>query len=189
MAETVTIRPCRDGDLEAMREICIETSSLPLRNEKDREFLLLMYCDSYVELEKENCFVAVSSGKVLGYILSSPDTKRFFRRFKKEIFPRIKKLGLSYSVNAGAVCFQQVVCSVLAPAHLHIDLTASARRKGTGTALINELKNHLSNRGINRVQLTCGSKNEAAVAFYKRNGFRTVIKAFGACVMVTEITP
>ncbi len=188
MAETVTIRPCRDGDLEAMREICIETSSLPLRNEKDREFLLLMYCDSYFETEKENCFVAVSSGKVLGYILSAPDTKRFFRRFKKEIFPRIKNLGLSYCLNGGAVCFQQVVCSVFAPSHLHIDLTASARRKGVGSDLVRNLESHLAGLGVTKLQLTCGSKNKAAVAFYKRNGFKTVIKAFGACVMAKNIT-
>ena len=29
-----SIRPCKPDDLDAMREICIETSSLPLHDEK-----------------------------------------------------------------------------------------------------------------------------------------------------------
>ena len=182
-----TIRPCRKDDLEAMREICIETSSLSLRNGKDRRFLLLMYCDPYVKLAAEDCFVAVDgSDRPVGYILCAPDTRRFSREFRKHVMPEIKDLGFRYSIQARGASICQLFLVVLAPAHLHIDLTASVRRKGVGTALMKTLKEHLSQKRIDRVQLTCGSKNKAAISFYKRNGFKTVFRGFGACVMLSR---
>ena len=177
-----TIRPANADDLEAMREICIETSSLPLRDEKDVQFLLLSYCDPY--LNCGDCFVAVDeNGRVIGYILCAPNTREFLKLFSKNIQPQISKLGFRYAIMSRGSLAAQTLLLPLAPAHLHIDLTESARRKGVGTALINTLKEHLSARGIDRVQLTCGSKNKSAIAFYKRNGFKTVVRCFGACVM------
>jgi ribosomal protein S18 acetylase RimI-like enzyme len=177
-----TIRPANVDDLEAMREICVETSSLPMRDEKDRQFLLLSYCDPY--LSYGDCFVALNeNGRVIGYILCAANTREFLKLFSKNIQPQISKLGIRYALTTHGSLAAQKLLLPLAPAHLHIDLTESARRKGIGTALINTLKEHLSARGIDRVQLTCGSKNKAAIAFYKRNGFKTVVRCFGVCVM------
>lgn len=180
-----TVRPANTDDLEAMREICIETSSLPLRDEKDRLFLLLSYCDPYLSFGE--CFVALDeNSRVIGYILCATNTREFLKLFIKNIQPQISKLGLKYALTSRGSIAAQKLLLPLAPAHLHIDLTESARRKGVGTALINTLKEHLSARGIDRVQLTCGSKNTAAISFYKRNGFKTVVRCFGAYVMRSE---
>ena len=177
------VRPCRAGDLQAARAICEETSSIALRDEKDRRFLLLTYCDAYV-LYSTDCFVAqAADGRVVGYVFCAADTRRFFRAFRKNVLPELKRLGLRYGLMGRGVCVQQTLCSVFAPAHLHIDLTASARRQGVGTALIEALKARLAARGIDRVVLTVNRKNVAAVRFYEKNGFRPVVKAFGACVM------
>ena len=184
---TPKIRPCESGDLERMREICVETSSLPLNDEKDRRFLLLMYCDSYFRLAAENCFVAVDeTDRPVGYILCAADTRAFLREFKKRIIPEIKGLGLRYELRAREICAGQLLCAAFAPAHFHIDLTASARRKGVGTALMKTLKAQLSQKGIKSVQLTCGSGNKSAIAFYRKNGFKTLFRGFGACVMKAE---
>ncbi len=190
-AETVqTIRPCRPEDLDAMRTICIETSSLPLQKEQDRQFLLLMYCDPYVMYAAADCFVAVDADdRPVGYILCAADTRRFFRTFRKETLPMIDRLGLRYAVTARGICAQQVLCTVFAPAHLHIDLLAAVRRKGVGTALMQTLKAHLAQQGIGRVTLTCGSSNESAICFYRRNRFQTILKGFGACVMRADTKP
>ena len=185
MADNISykIRPATLNDLDAMREICVETSSLPLRNEKDRQLLLLMYCDSYVEYTSD-CFVAVDENdRPIGYILCAANTKEFLKVFSKNVHPQISKLGFKYALMSRGSLIAQRLLLPFAPAHLHIDLTKSARRKGIGTALINALKEHLSAQGVEKVQLTCGSKNYAAIAFYKRNGFKTVVKGFGACVM------
>ena len=181
-----SIRPYRKSDLDAMREICIETSSIPLKNEKDREFLLLMFCDAYVELTQD-CFVAVDKkDSPVGYILCAVSTREFFREFREKIFPLIDKLGFKYSVEARGIVFLHKLCAVFAPSHLHIDLTGSARRRGIGTELVDTLKAHLRSQGIESVQLTCGSNNKTAISFYKKNGFSTVFRAFGSCVMRSD---
>lgn len=180
---TCSVRPCRSDDLDAMREICIETSSLPMKNEKDVRFLLLMYCDPYVEYT-DDCFVAVDEDdRPVGYVLCAADTREYLRQFRKNVLPEISKLGFIYAIKARFETAGQAMFRAFAPAHLHIDLTASARRKGIGTALIKTLKKHLAQKGVEHVQLTCGSKNKVAISFYKRNGFKTLFKFFGACVM------
>ncbi len=185
---SLIIRPYEERDLDAMREICAETSSLPLRDWRDSQFLLLTYCDPYVAYT-EDCFVAVDEAdRPVGYILCASDTRRFCRDFRENIIPRIDRLGLRYSVMARGICAVQEMSAVFAPAHLHIDLTADARRKGTGTALMDTLKAHLAERGIGRVMLTCGSGNKPAVAFYRKNGFRVVFRGFGECVMRADTT-
>ncbi len=187
MPDNYSFRPCRASDLEAMREICIETSSLPLKNEKDRRFLLLMYCDAYVELFLDDCFVAADeSDRAVGYILCAASTHEYLKSFHKSFLPEIAKLGFAYSMRARLELAGQAVCEAFAPAHLHIDLTEPVRHKGVGTELMNTLKRHLSGQGINRVQLTCGSENKVAISFYRKNGFKTVLRGFGACVMRSD---
>ena len=146
---TWTIRPCCARDLEAAREICVETSSIALRDEKDRRFLLLTFCDPYVKYAAESSFVAVDENdRPVGYLFCAADTKAFFRAFRKNVLPEITRLGPKYAVMGRGVCAMQTFCSAFAPAHLHIDLTAAARRKGVGTALMDTLKARLAARGI-----------------------------------------
>lgn len=181
-----TIRPCREGDLEVARAICEETSSIELRDEKDRRFLLLTFCDAYVRYAPDS-FVAVDADdRPVGYVFCAADTRKFFRAFRQNVLPEITRLGPRYGVMGRGVCVQQTLCSMFAPAHLHIDLTASARRQGIGSALIGTLKAHLAQQGISRVVLTVSQSNVSAFRFYKKNGFQPLLKAFGACVMRAE---
>ena len=181
-----TIRPCRAEDLDAARAICEETSSLPLNNENDRQFLLLTFCDAYVRYAPDS-FVAVNAqGSVVGYLFCAADTKAFFRTFRKKVLPAITRLGPKYAVMGRGVCFLQVFCARFAPAHLHIDLTAAARRKGVGTALMDTLKAHLAAKGIRQVSLPVSGKNVSSIRFYETNGFRTLHRAFGENLMRAE---
>ena len=179
-----TIRPCRAEDLDALRDICEETSSIALTDENARGFLLLTFCDGYVRFATGDSFVAVDGdGRPVGYIFCAADTRAFFRDFRRHILPEIRRLGPRYGVMARAVCFQQRVNSLIAPAHMHIDLTASARRQGVGTALIGTLKAHLAAKGVRRLVLSVSKKNVSAIRFYQKNGFRILIRAFGVRVM------
>ena len=183
------IRPCEPRDLDAARAICEETSSIPLRDRRDRQFLLLVYCDYYV-LYASDCFVAVdASDRPVGYLFCAADNRLYLRAFRRHILPQIDRLGLKYALFARGVLVGHALFAVFAPAHLHIDLTASARRQGIGTALIRTLKARLAAQGIPRVRLTCGSSNKNAIRFYQRNAFRTVLKGFGETLMVAETGP
>ncbi len=182
--KSYTIRPLRDSDLDAVREICAETSSLRLRDTRDRELLELLYCDPYVLYAAGDSFVAADENdRPVGYVFCAANTRAFLRDFRRHIIPQTDRLGLRRALYARAVLALEGLCPAAAPAHLHINLTACARGKGTGSALICALKSHLSGQGISRVQLTCGSKNKGAIRFYRRNGFRVFLRAAGACVM------
>ena len=185
---TYTVRPCRAGDLDALRAICEETSTIPLNGEKDRRFLLLTFCDAYVRFAADSSFVAADENdRPLGYLFCAADTKAFFKMFRKHVLPEIASLGLKYAVMGRGVCRMQTFCARFAPAHMHIDLTAAARRRGIGSALIAAMKRELAARGICRVSLSVSGKNVAAIRFYEKNGFRTLFKAFGENLMRAEI--
>jgi GNAT superfamily N-acetyltransferase len=182
-----TIRPCRAGDLDALRAICEETSTIPLNGEKDRRFLLLTFCDAYVRFAPESSFVAADENDhPLGYLFCAADTKAFFKMFRKHVLPEIASLGPKYAVMGRGVCMMQTFCARFAPAHMHIDLTAAARRRGIGSALIAAMKKKLAARGISRVSLSVSRKNTAAIRFYEKNGFRSLVRAFGENLMRAE---
>ena len=65
------VRRYEDGDKERVEEICEITDNAHL----EKDLLLTLYCHYYITHEKENCFVAVVDGKVVGYIISAEDTK------------------------------------------------------------------------------------------------------------------
>ena len=184
---TYTIRPCRAEDLEALRAICEETSTIALNSEKDRRFLLLTFCDAYVRFARDSSFVAADENdRPLGYLFCAADTKAFFKAFRKHVLPEIARLGPKYAVMGRGVCMMQTFCARFAPAHIHIDLTAAARRKGIGSALIAAMKRELAARGIMRVSLSVSRKNTAAIRFYEKNGFCSLIRAFGENLMRAE---
>ncbi|MGB7470399.1 MAG: N-acetyltransferase [Candidatus Acidiferrum sp.] len=54
-----------------------------------------------------------------------------------------------------------------------LDISESYRRHGVGTALLQENEKNLALRGVRTVLLETAIENEAAVAFWKRHGYRT----------------
>ena len=67
--QQIGIRPYQQKDKQAVRGICIATSGLPVETQRQKEPLLLQYCDYYLEQEPEACFVAVDKTDTpVGYI-------------------------------------------------------------------------------------------------------------------------
>jgi ribosomal-protein-alanine N-acetyltransferase len=55
---------------------------------------------------------------------------------------------------------------------LTLDISEQHRRHGVGTALLRELEANLAARGVRTILLETAIENEAAVAFWKRHGYR-----------------
>lgn len=53
-----------------------------------------------------------------------------------------------------------------------LDVTEKHRRLGVGTALLQQLESNLAARGVRSILLETANDNEAAVAFWKRYGYR-----------------
>jgi ribosomal protein S18 acetylase RimI-like enzyme len=55
---------------------------------------------------------------------------------------------------------------------LTLDVAETHRRHGVGTVLLRELEANLAARGVRTILLETAIENEAAVAFWKRHGYR-----------------
>lgn len=183
----ITVRKYQEKDRENLLKICIETSGLPTETDKDRAFLNLMYNDYYAAVEGHNCFVAADENdEAVGYILCAENFDRYFKVFKALYLPEIKKLGFNYYTMALGEIAVHSLFRKKYPAHLHIDILPLCQGKGTGTALVNELKAHLKTKGIDNVMLSCGMGNKRAIKFYKKNDFKMAANIAGSCIMVSK---
>lgn len=54
-----------------------------------------------------------------------------------------------------------------------LDVAEKQRRRGVGTALLEKLESNLAARGVRSILLETATDNEAAVAFWKRHGYRS----------------
>lgn len=183
----ITIRKYQEKDRENLLKICIETSSLPTESKKDLDFLNLMFNDYYAIVEPDNCFVAADENdEAVGYILCAENFDRYFKTFKGLYLPMIKKLGMKYYTMAISEIAVHSIFRKKYPAHLHIDILPVCQGKGTGTALMNELKDHLMEKGIDTLMLSCGMGNKKAIKFYEKNSFKMIANIAGSCIMVSK---
>ncbi len=143
--------PAQDALLEKAREIFFETSSRTIFvSKEDRAKFQHRYFDVYLE-SPDFFYLARTEDAVLGYLAGAPLTLSqhyafhpYLERFRSEI----------------EECF---------PAHLHINLTGSARGTGTGSKLIERFENDLMLRGSRGLHIVT-SIDARNVSFYERNG-------------------
>lgn len=183
----IYIRKYKDKDRENLHRICVETSLLPTETYKDKGFLYLMYNDYYTEAEPDNCIIATDENdEAVGYVICAENFDRYYKVFSKLYLPEIRSLGMNYYIASLGEIFVHRIFSKKYPAHLHIDILPVCQGKGVGTALINELKDNLSQKGVHSVMLSCGMNNTKAIRFYKKNGFKVVKEILGSCIMACE---
>ena len=184
----ISIRKYRPEDKPAVRRILIETSRLPVETEKDIRLLELLYNDYYTETEPENCFVAVNDAdEAVGYIICAADYKSFRRRFMKFYMPEIRALGLKYYIQAFMDIMGHAIYAPKYPAHLHINVLNVCQGQGTGTKLMDALKDELRKNGKKGLMLSCAADNDGAIRFYKRNNFKVLSVMAGGCIMAVEL--
>ena len=178
------VRKYLDKDKENLRRICLETSSLPTEDERDRNFLYLMYNDYYSECEGENCFVFTNDDdEAVGYILCAENFDAYIEKMKESYLPKIAYLGKKYASMAKGEIALHRLFSKKFPAHLHIDILPDYQHIGAGTQLVNALKEHLKEKGIKGLMLSAGMGNKNAIAFYKKNNFKKTANIFGSVIM------
>ena len=97
----INIRKYEQKDKENMREICLKTSSFDVSDKKMSDFITLMYCDYYTEVEPDSCFVATDENdNAVGYIICAKNFREYYKIFNGLYMPEIRKLGIKYELMA-----------------------------------------------------------------------------------------
>ncbi|MHC2999598.1 GNAT family N-acetyltransferase [Microbacterium sp. HJ5] len=193
------IRPFRAGDEPALAEICLRTADAGADATgvlDDDDLWAEIFVLPYVARHPELAFVVeADDGRVVGYIVSAPDTRDFEEWFRAEWWPAFGErwprpeaeasrqdgiLLYAYARRGGGEPYGDEY-----PAHLHIDLLPEAQGRGLGRELIATLIDALRARGVTGLHLVASSDNAGAVAFYPRVGFAPLpshdgVQAFGA---------
>jgi len=173
----VVIRAYRQKDYEQIQCVCLKTAGAGLRRFK--KFLLVSFCDYYIETEPENCFVAADERDVaVGYVLCSQDTKEWKRIFDESYIKRLPLLFRPIARGSGA---EALKWAEEYPAHLHIDILSDYQHCGVGVKLMETLIVHLRQKGVTGVQLSVAKNNIGAQTFYQKCGF-TVLKGNAAAL-------
>ncbi|UCG01227.1 MAG: GNAT family N-acetyltransferase [Candidatus Heimdallarchaeota archaeon] len=153
----------------------------------------LLFCLYYTDYEPENCFVAEDekTGQVIGYILSSLDSKKQEEQFRKYMIRKIVLRAFFYTLWRYPRTFKVFwhfkerwdeepkipnIESLLEPypAHLHIDIIQNYQRQGIGTELMEALENHFKDRNVTGVHLGTSDRNIKAVNFYQKLNFSVI---------------
>lgn len=168
----VAIRAYARKDRDTVRKICYDNSSDNPTYRDNPDLLLTLFCDYYIDVEPENCFVAVDeSDKAIGYIICSDDFHKYLKNYKPYM-KKLLKMGIKYWVDKVFANISENKASKDYPAHLHIDIASDYRRLGLGTKLLDQLHSSLKNKGVRGIHLECGSDNVKAINFYNKYGFK-----------------
>lgn len=183
----ITIRPYESKDRETVQKLCLANSGIDLADEKLKQYILLMYCNYYIDMEPENCFVAVDANdEVVGYTYCAENYDLYESRFVETYLPQAFSLGLKYYIDAKLDLISHSMFRNQYPAHLHIDIFDGYRGQGVGTKLLEALKSHLMSKGIRSLMLVCGSDNDGAIRFYQRNGYELLMTTHLGAAMGIE---
>ncbi|MFX0125938.1 MAG: GNAT family N-acetyltransferase [Candidatus Hodarchaeota archaeon] len=192
----VLIRSYQLSDRNEVIDICWRTGYMgeEAKGRFDDPYLFgLLFCIYYLDYEPDNCFVAMDeeSEVIIGYILSSFDSRKQEKRFRRIMTPKIFRRVFFYTIWRRPKTFKTLLYfrkiekksppipneeELLSsyPAHLHIDILPEWHRKGIGTKLIHTLESHLSSSGVLGVHLGTTDYNVKAIPFYSKVGFSLI---------------
>ena len=196
----VIIRRARKSDIEGIVHVCYKTGYMgedATPYFSDKKLFGYMFSQYYPEYEPEHCFVAVDKGKVVGYILGSPNSERQDKMFMTRMIPRIifRLLFITplryfstfknFSKNAAiALKYMKLrghpknmpheKIDEQFPAHLHIDILDDYQRQGLGGKLIRTFEKHMKKLKVKGIHLGTSEKNIKARPFYKKMGYKVV---------------
>lgn len=194
----VQIRNYQPKDRDDITNVCWRTGYMGENSAGhfDDPYLFgLLFCLYYVDYEPENCFVAVDeeSSQVIGYVLSSLNSERQEKQFRKKMIPKIIMRAFLYTIWRHHRTFRvfwhfrkvfredpglsnKETLLAPYPAHLHIDILPQYHKQGIGTKLMKRLEAHFKTQKVKGVHLGTSERNTKAIPFYYKLGFSVIYK-------------
>ena len=163
---SVEIRPANSSDHDALVSIFWETAGrTEFGNSEEAVDYEHRYWRWYWERAREWMFVALDGQRTLGYICGVQDTRSY---------PDLAAIATHIPIFADL--YDRY------PAHIHINLTASARGKGVGSQLVTRFVHAMdepTTPGVHLVTVPTARN----VSFYRRNGFSHEVERGGLLCM------
>ncbi len=179
------IRAYRPTDLDALYRICLETGDAGRDASAlycDAEILGQVYAAPYARHVPESAFVVEDQEGVAGYIVGPADTYGFEKTLEAEWWPGLRTRypepislltpdeRMAWLIHHPPRTPRRI--SEPWPAHLHINLLPRLQGRGLGALMIDHWLAAVGAQGAQAAHLAVGARNERAVAFYRRYGFR-----------------
>jgi ribosomal protein S18 acetylase RimI-like enzyme len=187
------IRPARPGDEPAAYRVCLKTGDHGGDGEPffrdDPDALGRIYVGPYLAFEPELSLVLEDEEGVCGYALGALDSRTFYGRYEAEWrpglcarFPEPRGNSATWTrVQHVHHCYHHpdYFCPEpydAYPSHLHIDLLPRAQGLGYGRRMLERNMETLRRLGSPGAHLGLSTLNTRAYGFYKRLGFRELMR-------------
>lgn len=184
----ILIRQYSQDDRQSVREISFETSFMeqPDKFIDDREIIADALTVYFTDYEPESCFVSVSKGQVIGYLIGTTDGRRLNHIFLMKILPglilRCLSKGLLFKKKEQQLAKHFLIsflkgeffvpnCLKQYPALFHINIDKIYRGQNVGHQLIDRFIKLLMEKNIVGVHVS--TMSEKAKEFFMRMGFKT----------------
>ena len=159
------------AEREAVLQICVLTGDAGADATRtlvgdDPDPLTERWAAPYLDLEPRFALLAQAAGRVVGYALGAPDTRRFAEQFRDRPTTLTPEERRQHALGLVIPEVDEY------PAHLHVDLLPEAQGRGVGRRLVEGVVARLNAAGATGIHLVVDPRNTGALAFYPRVGFR-----------------
>ncbi|HUC14471.1 MAG TPA: GNAT family N-acetyltransferase [Acidimicrobiales bacterium] len=181
------VRPYREGDLEAIYEICTRTGDHggdATGKFENPRLLADIFAGPYLYLEPSLAFVLPDGAdRPVGYVLGTANTAGFVSAYREKWVPQlvsrypVPRPGVPVRDAELLEAFHRPERMLHTgiddfPAHLHIDILPSHQGQGSGRRLIETFMDAAAVAGAPGVHVTVALANARAHGFYLRVGFK-----------------
>ena len=184
----LSVRQYIESDREQVEAICLENAGCKEAQDETKKLALLMYCDYYIENEKENCFVAVEDdGSVVGYIVCCDNYNNYEKVYMEKYVPQAATISARRYVDAKINMLKFAMYRKDYPAHFFVNVQLEQQDKGVGGLLLSTLLAHLRKKYVRGVMLVCDADNEELIRFFENNGFKSMMTTMFGRAMVLPL--
>lgn len=187
------IRGARPGDQRGADYVCFKTGDNGGDGEpffsEDPDALGRIFVEPYLAFEPDLALILEDAEGICGYTLGALDSRAFYARYEAEWRPTLCPRHPAPQGDPATWTRLQEVYSWYHqpdyfcpdpydayPSHLHIDLLPRAQGRGYGRRMLTHLFELLRQRGSPGVHLGVRPLNARAHGFYRRLGFRELIR-------------
>lgn len=164
------IRNYTKNDYNAMHYLCSAFCSELKPNETKAAQLL--YCDYYIDVEPELCFVATDEfDKPCGYLVASKSYSLYRREIEKYLDKAKKSSRKIYNRKNAEIYAVDIDIEEQFPSHFYMYILPSFRNKGYGRYLIEEYIKKLKSYKKDGISIVINKHDSSSIAFLERLGF------------------